>query len=437
MAEHYELGKDTARAGHFFLRAALHANRRGDGDVSLAHVQRGLRCDVTEDVRLQLYAIHDEGHTWRGDFRAGSTYSEEILRLAPRGSPVWWCGVANKVCRDMILGTPEEEADTLRLVEQLGHVAAPPEAIDMAALYWLGIMDAIRLRCRFEAAERALAHLDALVEPVAATDPVSRGWRDLGHACFDGSTHPFSALRWARAAEQSFKEAGHLRGALFGRLLAGINLRLLGRPDEAEQALCATLGTDFAPYSVVRTACLTEILAGRGALDEAERQAELLVASVAGKDRPMDEGLARWVLADVLLRQGISERAEAEARSGCALLTNVTLYLWPGLVVLAAAQLAQGHAAEALATARHVIQHGRAFSVFASKAALVRLIEAESLHALGEHAAAAAALDNARRHLLARADQIDDPDLRQSFLEGVPEHARTLALTREGLTSRR
>ncbi|WP_437333180.1 hypothetical protein [Sorangium sp. So ce394] len=128
---------------------------------------------------------------------------------------------------------------------------------------------------------------------------------------------------------------------------------------------------------------------------------------------------------------------ETEARAGCALLTMVPLYLWPGLVVVAAAQRAQGRAGDALATARHVIDHGTAAAAFASKAALARLIHAECLHALGEHAAAAAALDEAHRRLLAQAALIDDPELRRSFLEGVPEHARTLALARDGLGSGR
>ncbi|WP_437756252.1 hypothetical protein [Sorangium sp. So ce1389] len=61
--------------------------------------------------------------------------------------------------------------------------------------------------------------------------------------------------------------------------MAGIQLRVLGRPDEAGRELCATPGTDFGISSTVRTACLIEILAERGALDEAERQAVSFVES--------------------------------------------------------------------------------------------------------------------------------------------------------------
>ncbi|WP_437752157.1 protein kinase domain-containing protein [Sorangium sp. So ce1389] len=426
LAEHYELGKDTARAGHFFLRAAQQANRGGDSEATLAHVHRGLRCDVSEDVRLRLLGLHDEGHAWRGDYRAGSTYSDELLRLAPPGSAVWWIGLGGKVCRVMVFGTPEEETDVLRLVEQAEQMEVTPETLERSVLCWYAIVGMTLLRCRFDIAARALAHLDALVNSSAANDPGLRGWRDLAHVVM-GAEQSFAALRRARAAERSLKEAGYLRGMQMARILAGINMRRLGRPVEAEQELRATLDTGFGPITAMRTACLIECIAERGALVKAEREAVLFVESMVGKDSPADEGLARWVLSEVLLRKGDAARAEAEARAGCALLTNVTLYLWPGLIVVAAAQLAQGRAADALATARHVLDHGKAFSAFAPKAALVRLVHAESLHALGEHTAAAAVLDDARRRLLEQAEQIDDPELRRSFLEGVPEHARTLA----------
>jgi hypothetical protein len=62
------------------------------------------------------------------------------------------------------------------------------------------------------------------------------------------------------------------------------------------------------------------------------------------------------------------------------------------------------------------------------KGAMVRLVHAEALHAAGEHEAARGAIESARARLRARAARIDDPSFRQSFLEDVPEHARTLAL---------
>ncbi len=55
---------------------------------------------------------------------------------------------------------------------------------------------------------------------------------------------------------------------------------------------------------------------------------------------------------------------------------------------------------------------------------------AEALHASGDGRAASAILA-ARAHLLERAAKIRDPILRRSFLERVPENARTVARARE------
>jgi hypothetical protein len=45
--------------------------------------------------------------------------------------------------------------------------------------------------------------------------------------------------------------------------------------------------------------------------------------------------------------------------------------------------------------------------------------------------AARRTIEAARERLLSRAEKILDADLRKSFLERVPEHARTLSLARQ------
>jgi hypothetical protein len=62
------------------------------------------------------------------------------------------------------------------------------------------------------------------------------------------------------------------------------------------------------------------------------------------------------------------------------------------------------------------------------RGAFVRLTHAEALHATGAHDAAARAIAGARARLLAIADKITDPAYKASFLERVPENARTLTL---------
>jgi eukaryotic-like serine/threonine-protein kinase len=63
---------------------------------------------------------------------------------------------------------------------------------------------------------------------------------------------------------------------------------------------------------------------------------------------------------------------------------------------------------------------------------LIRLQHALALEASGETTAAAVAITEARRRLLERADRISDARLRRSFLDHIPENARTLALASRG-----
>ncbi|MGZ5969750.1 MAG: hypothetical protein ACXWP4_18885, partial [Polyangiales bacterium] len=60
--------------------------------------------------------------------------------------------------------------------------------------------------------------------------------------------------------------------------------------------------------------------------------------------------------------------------------------------------------------------------------ATVRLVHAEALFAAGRTDEARAAITTARARLFERAARIVDAELRKTFLEGVPENARTLSL---------
>jgi hypothetical protein len=69
--------------------------------------------------------------------------------------------------------------------------------------------------------------------------------------------------------------------------------------------------------------------------------------------------------------------------------------------------------------------------------ACTRLVHAEALGACGaDPAAVHLALDEASRRLQERAHQIHNQAWRRSFLERVPDNARTLALAREAQASR-
>ncbi|NUQ72693.1 MAG: hypothetical protein HUU21_03980, partial [Polyangiaceae bacterium] len=98
---------------------------------------------------------------------------------------------------------------------------------------------------------------------------------------------------------------------------------------------------------------------------------------------------------------------------------------------LAAVQLAQGRAREALGTVEATMGFYESLRAFGFKGGFARLVYAEALLATGEVEAASAMLSAGRERLLAEAARVTDPKMRRSFLRSVPEHARTLELLSE------
>jgi hypothetical protein len=138
------------------------------------------------------------------------------------------------------------------------------------------------------------------------------------------------------------------------------------------------------------------------------------------------------VLAEVLRRMGDLDGAERELPVALAMAVPLE---HPGVLgTLSALRLAQGRIEEALAAAGDAVSRCTAMGGCGMfRGAFVRLTHAEALHATGAHAEARHAIAEARARLLTVADKIVDPDYKTSFLESVPENARTLALARAWL----
>jgi hypothetical protein len=137
---------------------------------------------------------------------------------------------------------------------------------------------------------------------------------------------------------------------------------------------------------------------------------------------------ARIYLATIYALREEHGRAEEELRAaaeGSASAPSIRAF---ALANLADLLLAQGRTAEALAAAEEAMGILRALTGVEEGESLIRLVHALALEAAGDAEAAYAAVVEARRRLLDRADRISDPRLRRSFLDHIPENARTLAL---------
>jgi len=285
----------------------------------------------------------------------------------------------------------------------------------------------------------AIRKLDALAAPREAEDPLARAHRHLGHiypaAFIEGDA--WAALHHAEAARAAYVEGHNLRDGMYAACYVGLARLWLGQADEAERVLRGIPGREFSLVTMVRDNTLLTVLVERSAVEEARARATAQLERaqrVQGPGRRMTESMAHWVLADVALRAGDPGTAAREASLAVEGGLRARIHELPSaLAVLARARLALGQPVEALAATNEAMATLAAGGGGLFRAPSVRLAHAEVLHAAGDHEAACSTLADARTRLLALADRIDDPAARQSFLENVPTHARTMALAREWL----
>jgi tetratricopeptide (TPR) repeat protein len=428
LAQHWEQGDVPARAAEFYLVAAERALASGDGETALSHAQRGLAGAQVPEVRGALLYALCEARLVRGEWADGSggvRLIEEVLAVAPPGSRAWYLAAGYRTFVLVAMGGTAAEREFERLYEMMMNVE-PAAGITAAVASTLGHLGfAYGLLGRFDRTLCLVERLCRVVEPVSDREPLARAWMyfHLANTWGIWLGEPWRGQGWAERAITSFREAGLITGEEQSRTILGGCRWLLG---DFERAL-ATLreGCKSGTLDRLRQSFVAEAFRAIGALDEARAAVEEMKAQAATR---LEQGLARWGLAEVLCDEGQLEPAEREVREALELLMPYPPYQAFSLATLARILLVAGRAGESLACARQALalyEWSPRFGIFAMK---TQLVHAEALHAVGEVEAARAALARSARLLEERAERIEDAGWRRSYLENVDEHARILAL---------
>jgi tRNA A-37 threonylcarbamoyl transferase component Bud32/tetratricopeptide (TPR) repeat protein len=434
LAEHCDRGGEAERAASFYFQAAERALRADDTAAAVARARRALALGVPDAERVVVLGFLAAVHVWRSEGDEAIRCGEDALRLAVPGTEPW----ARAVTAKLAIALRDGQSDAaIELIGMLQSVDPAPDALVsiVVAINFGGFI--LNRWARFALVEHGLQRVHAIVEPVADREPVARGWMHMGHVAIEPWAHedPWTGLQHAQAARASFREANHRQNALLAQLLVGMNLWFLGALAEAEHELRGVLEgkTVYGPVAPLHLFCFTGTLADRGAIDEAHEVVSRTIAAWQARGLRMFEGSGHRILAEVLRRRGEPAAAEREARIALGLLRSLPLERLATLASLAAALLAQGRAAEALATAEDAMAGYQALGAFGFRGAFARLVHVEALDATGDHAGACRALATARDRLQLQAARIGDPAVRRSFLEDLPENARTVALARQWL----
>jgi hypothetical protein len=434
LAGHFERGGDGARAASCYLRASEQAFHVLDIAATVTRAELGLRCAPPPELRLALLGLRCEAYCQEMQkIAAAMPDAEVLLREAPHGSVPWAQAMLAYIEGTMVTG---RIPDLLAAIGLLRQVAPAPEALGRMALSFLAgicILDVLGQVPQGTALE---VRFFAVIGSRGDREPLARFWWNvlLGLRASYAHEEPWLGLRHSEDTRALYDAIGGERVLLNMQLFQGMNLWYLGALEPAERKLEAIEAADVAlgVASSLRRFCLAWLRADRGAPEEARAVAVQLAEHGREHGLRLEESRGRWVLAEALRRAGDLEAAEREVHAALELAVPLER---PGIQgTLAAIYLAQGRAAESLAAAADAVARCEAMGGCGMfRGAFVRLARAEALHATGAHAAARSAIAEARDCLLAIARRIADPEYRQSFLEHVPENARTFALARAWL----
>ena len=429
LAGHFERGGDGERAASYYLRAAEQALHILDLDTTMTRLGLGLGCAPPQELRLALLGVRCEvsgaGLKTLGVMMADA---EELMRSAPRGSVLWAQGIGAHLEGTALGGRIPE---LLAAIALLREVDPAPEAVGRMALAFLVAVCILDVLGRIPEATALEQRFAEVIDSAGRGEPLARFWWHVAIGMRASYAHddPWMGLEHTQAIQAIYDATGGDRVLLNMQLFRGLNLWHLGALASAERTLEPIAAADqtLGVASSLRRFGLSWLRADRGELDGARLLATELSEHGRAHRLPLEECRGRWALAEVLRRMGDLEGAEREVQIALGMATPLE---HPGVLgTLSALRLAQGRAGEALAAAEEAVARSAAMGGCGMfRGAFIRLARAEALHATGALDAARHAIAEARTRLLAIADQIADPDHRQSFLEAVPENARTLAL---------
>jgi eukaryotic-like serine/threonine-protein kinase len=427
LAEHHERGGQPREAAAWYRRAAAEALEAQDLPAAVSRAGRGLACacDADDALRGALYLIEAQAHHWLGQFAEQGTAADAAMARLPRGGGPWCQAAAEAATARGRLGDQDGLVAIGQLLCEVGGgdraflLAAASTAAHLLFNGHYAIANA--LLDLITPAIAACADDDpavtAAILRVRGVQAICRG--DLG-----------DSLAAKRASVDAYERAGDLPSAYLQRGNLGSVYISLGSYGDAEVLLAdAAAAADRLGLPSVASLCRSNLgnaLSHLGRIDEAIAvQAQAVREFQELRERRM-EGLARSDLAAIRCRAGDLDGAAAEARAAIELTGEIPPSRAYALGHLARILLAAGDAAGAHAAAGEAMAILDRLGGLDEGEALVRLVHAEALDAVGDHDAARAAIASARERLDEVAAKIADPAWRASFLTRVEENARTI-----------
>lgn len=428
LAEHFDRGKNPAKAALWYHLAAEQALKGNDLNAAIARVDSAVACGARDESLAELSLIRAEAHRWQGRFAEGVEWAQRALDAFPKGSESWFAALREALASLVDVQDKDRLLTIADLLDELWSDPTRASGAQVTAMAWMAVrLFSVSLHERAEAFHdrvRSVEDRFASEPAVHACIAMERAFRE-GYLVNDMGSFGEAV----QVAVERFERTGDVRNAAQLRVNLGHAYNELGAYRENLELLAELLSSaqslGVGHVEATARSHLAKALLGLGRVGAARGEAEQAIRAFSSYGDARMEGASRAYLALLLERLGRMEEAEAEVRTAIDLLEPLPTLQPFAWAVLASVLLRRGRipaALEAAARANALVDQAE------EGEALIRLVHAEVLDRSGDHAAARAAISIARDRLLARARGIANGARRRTFLQEVPENARTMAL---------
>jgi tetratricopeptide (TPR) repeat protein/predicted Ser/Thr protein kinase len=426
LAEHFVRGGVPERAIAHLRASAIKALEGNDLRGAVALAERALALNPPQTDLGSLHATMAEACRWIGEYDRASTHGLAAIDALDEGTTRWFFAVGEFLATCAYRRDFESASPRLAAVRR-AH-ATSPEARNAQIICTARGGTQLLEGGLYDEADEIARELRA--EPDENLDDNARGWMHwlfAMRALRDGDLATFATNTETTLA--AFERIGEIRNTSSQRINLGYAYAELGAFERAEPLLrrvqqdAERVGLPMVVAYALQN--LGNVLRSLGRLQEAreqERRATAIGESIGDK---RIEGASRAYGALMTLELGDVSLAESQCRAAIVSLEKNPPLVGFAKAVLARALLSRGRTDEALEASREAmaivesgVEDGETF---------IRLARIDMLEACGDLDAARALAIESEGRLLTRAARIHDDALRTSFLERVPESAKTLA----------
>jgi len=431
LAEHFERGKEPARAAVHWERAAEQAMEGNDLTRAIDLAGRGLACEPPNIARARLGVIRSEAHRWRGELAQSRVEAKAATEAAPEDTATWYQSVSQLAYASMAVGDVETLVSIGEKLLGKASVATDLGMNDAFLVALSRLATSLAFTGRTDLADRVHEKMDAaLALAVPGEAALARVRLSTAMRAIRLEDDAFTLACFGSALEV-FERIGDRRGGMYVRVNLGVIQMGLGDFESAEKAFheanLAGVATGVVAIAIGARVNLGLLRAYLGSPDEGLALVRETIDAYAhlGDERMM--GIARTYAAMVLLVKGDAAASEVEAAEAAKELSVIPTSRADALACRARALLALKRNEEALAASTEAFGLLADLRTVDDGAMRIRLAHSEALLASDQIERGRALIAESVQKIRERTRKLD-AGLAKKFVECVPEVSRLMWL---------